>query len=112
VEKHVAAAFVRGSTLLMVQRPATGMLAGTWELPSAIGTELEVVSERVGARVASERVLGVSRHKFSHVTWETTVHLARAEGEPVGRWVDLAGVGEIPVSTCARKMVGVARKAV
>lgn len=112
VHQRVAAALLRGNAVLLVQRPPTGMLAGPWELPSGLGTDVEAVATaRVGARVIAERALGVSRHKFSHLTWETTVVSARVEGEPIGRWVNLADAGAVAVSTCVEKMLKLVRGA-
>ena len=105
-------------TWLMVQRPAEGLLASLYELPSADlapGDEPAAAAARLARALGTRARLtpgGVAEHVFSHRRWQVhtfAVDLRRGwRGKglpPSARWVgpqDLAGLG---VPTASRKVL-------
>ncbi len=105
---------------LAARRPPEGLLGGMWELP---GGDLEsgetpeagasrCLQERLGLLSKELRTLGGVNHVFTHRV--LTLHVLRAEIAPgrvrrVGydahRWVTHGALGELPLSTVARKAV-------
>ena len=59
--------------VLLHRRPATGLLAGLWELPNAKGglDAAQAAAAALGATVPG-RTVGEGRHLFSHVEWRMT----------------------------------------
>lgn len=74
VEAHTILRIFVGDRILIRKRPATGLLAGLYELIDLPGTlsHQEVqkwIQEKTGARADDIRVLGTSHHVFSHLRW-------------------------------------------
>ena len=88
------AVIARGERVLVLRRPAEGLLAGLWEFPWAEAASnedagpflAEAVAGDLGLAVQVERELAPVRHVFSHLEWRLRVFLCR--------W--LAGTGQNP----------------
>jgi A/G-specific adenine glycosylase len=111
-EATAVAAFLRDEgRILLARRPDTGLLAGLWELPGALGDDLATaLRDRVGLTLVDATPLGTVTHVFSHLRLHTTVYEARAEGVvQIGggyqeaRWVPIAEVDGMALSTSSRK---------
>jgi len=90
----------RGQRLLMWQRPADSQrLAGFWELPSP--------RQLPGLR--SGTAIGTFRHTITHHHYRITVHRGMVRGavRPL-RWIPIAALNELPLSTTARKALQLA----
>ncbi len=117
--RRVAAAIQRNGAMLLIRRPATGLLAGMWTLP---GTELRgrAAPETALTRLARElfagalRVgprLGTVRHEFSHRRWHVDVYAcalvapgsARSNG--TCRWVSRARLDRYPLASVDCKLI-------
>ena len=123
--RAVAAWIVREGRLLLARRPEGGLLGGLWELPGGVveggepdGASLRaLLLQRIGAAIAAAETLGAVAHTFSHLHLDTTVFLATlsGEGSPLGypelRWVPLADVDGMALSTLARKTLVLGRRA-
>ena len=109
----------RTGTILLQQRPASGLLARMWELPSR---ELEEGQDPHLEASALGRTLGVrgqlsyhgtSEHRFSHRLWTTHVFscetkaAAAGEGEDLA-WVEPAQAGDYAIPTAAKKTLALA----
>lgn len=90
----------RGGRILMWQRGAdSGRMAGFWELPA-----IEQVPE-----LKNVRVLGTFRHTITHHHYRVTVQVGAIGRAPRGlRWVPLAGLQALAISTTARKALRLA----
>jgi len=73
--RHYAAAVIQqGGQVLVLQRPATGLLAQMWGFPNAPGTKATLkrtLQQSLGQRMPLNRRLGKFRHSYSHFS----VHL-------------------------------------
>ena len=73
--RHYAAAVIQqGGQVLVLQRPARGLLARMWEFPNAPGTKAtlrKTLQQSLGQRMPLNRRLGKFRHSYSHFS----VHL-------------------------------------
>jgi A/G-specific adenine glycosylase len=103
-------------SVLLFRRPARGLLAGMWELPSIEGTDpaelIAYVRERTGLTTRPGAELGRLRHVFTHR--ELTLRLLRLHrtGPTLrstlsddARWFRPAELGDLPLSSLARKSV-------
>ncbi len=103
VDMHFAR-IQQGARMLVVPRPAEGLLAGTWMLPG--GRADEALEDLVLAQTGLDVRLGAARtakHVFTHRVWHMTVHDAQViDGTATGHWVDL-DAPEVALSTAARK---------
>ncbi len=112
----VAAVIREEGRILLARRPATGLLAGLWELPGGAGDTLApVLRARLGLDVLDAQRLGDVTHVFSHLRLLTTVFEASVGGTPAPpcpvrtgdyqevRWVPVASVDAMALSTLARK---------
>ena len=83
VEKKTVFIFRDGDTAALRKRPAKGLLAGLYELPSVEGhlTLEEAVAYSKGIGLAPVRVqeLGEARHIFSHVEWDMVGYLVQVD---------------------------------
>ena len=83
VEKKTVFIFRDGDTAALRKRPAKGLLAGLYELPSVEGhlTLEEAVAYSKGIGLAPVRVqeLGKARHIFSHVEWDMVGYLVQVD---------------------------------
>ena len=119
----VAAVLRRHGRLLLVRRPATGLLAGLWTLPGgelADGEEPAVVlpgrlQQRWGLEVTVGEPLGLVEHKFSHRRWRVHAYACDwAGGKPrttrdePARWVTVAGLSVYPLASLDRKLLRLA----
>jgi A/G-specific adenine glycosylase len=102
--------------LLLVQRPAEGLLAGLWgppELPLEQGRAAEegVASllEGLGLRPAtSPRRLGALEHVFTHRRWQVAVFGVQLDVEPAmsaARWWRPGQPGPAPLSRLAERIL-------
>jgi A/G-specific adenine glycosylase len=87
VVEVAAACVVADRRLLVVRRPARGLLAGMWGLPMVEGGAAELEAG-LGAKVEEELVSW--RHVFSHRVWNARLFaVSLREGAPGGaRWWD------------------------
>lgn len=113
-EEEVRLAVVRHEGRLLMVRPSTGLLAGTWRLPGGpAGADLAAcVAEQAGVRVELGDGFGEARHVFTHRAWTMRVHAGRpiAPG-PAGAgaaWIDEDALHRHGVSTAMRKALAVA----
>lgn len=115
--RAVVAWIVRDGVALLVRRPEGGLLGGLWELPGGAGADATALAaglrRRVGATVSAAEARGDVAHVFSHLHLDTTVFAASLAEEPVlaedVRWVPLADIDGMALSTLARKTLRVAR---
>jgi A/G-specific adenine glycosylase len=121
---EVAVALVRrGGRLLLVRRPATGLLANLWTLPGGEVCDGQPhepqlrlrVKETAGIDVRVGRRLETLRHTFSHRRWRVhiyTAYVARAAAAPKRRpdvcWVTPSKLADYPLATLDRKLLGAA----
>ncbi|MBO5797497.1 MAG: A/G-specific adenine glycosylase [Clostridia bacterium] len=87
--------------VLLHRRPATGLLAGLWELPNLEGPydfdKACAAAESLGATVLNSRLAGEGVHLFSHVEWRMTgVQITTSPFTPPDgyQWVSLAQLHE------------------
>jgi A/G-specific adenine glycosylase len=120
----VAGWVVRRGRALAVQRPATGLMGGMWELP---GGELDggeepatamrrTLRERVGLSVASAEPLGVVDHAFTHLQLRLHVFRCatprgrvRLDGFDAHRWLPPEAVADLPHGAATRKALTLSR---
>jgi len=104
----------RGDSLLMRQRPPSGLWAGLWEFPTleARGAgEVTAALAALGLRShAAPRPLGELEHQLTHrrfVFRPLLVRIADRDGAArvTGRWVDRAQRAELAISTAHRKIL-------
>lgn len=117
---RAAAAAIRGRAgLLLVQRPAEGMLAGLWTLPTveladgadAVTTLSAGLAKQLGCCVPVSGAVGVVTHQFTHRHLTLEVYAARwpvggrlARARVPTRWVDPAAP-DGPLATVDRKIL-------
>ncbi|WP_053365275.1 A/G-specific adenine glycosylase [Bacillus sp. FJAT-27245] len=114
-----AAVAVDGNGRILIRkRPAEGLLANLWELPSVevhppIGNapeELErFYKDALDVKIMTGEAIGQVQHVFSHLVWDVTVYVARLEG-PVAenenlRLVPLAGLSDFAFPVPHQKML-------
>lgn len=127
-ECHVVAAMAdRRGRWLFVRRPANGLWGGLWELPTTIAASRADRHDTAGAAARlADCVGGVDfdveaapfcnvTHQLSHRTVTFVGHVCRAAGSPMkaksaeARWLRLAEVSELGISTAMKKVVGTLR---
>ncbi|WP_409273912.1 A/G-specific adenine glycosylase [Neobacillus sp. SCS-31] len=104
--------------ILIRKRPAEGLLANLWELPSVevhhpIGNAREELKrfykEAFEVEIMAGEALGQVQHVFSHLVWDVTVYVARLEGPVVEneslRLVSLEGLVEFALPVPHQKML-------
>jgi A/G-specific adenine glycosylase len=106
--------------LLMLRRPSKGLLGGLWELPSCPGGDtaglLKHLDENLGLNATLQRPLGTIRHIFTHRALTLDVVELRLDAEAGSgslrksesgdaRWVGLAELEELPLSTLRKKVL-------
>jgi A/G-specific adenine glycosylase len=102
IEMAVAVIERRGRILLWQRPPDARRLAGFWELPSP---------EQL-PQPASLAEIGAFRHTITNHHYRVAVHLSRSAqkaraGKPL-RWINLANLSTLPLSTTARKALRIA----
>ena len=117
---HAAAVVVRDGRgrVLLEQRPATGLWASMWQVPTlergdraATEEEVSAFARMRGCAGAVERV-GAFTHQTSHRRVEFVVYRAAAAkcGRKTGGrvWAEPAGIGAVAVSNAQRRVMGMA----
>lgn len=125
VERRTAGMLFAGERVLLVQRPADGLLGGLWEFPNVVGGGEEGVAllkgwvdERLGFVTGGWERLGEVEHRFSHLHWIVEVvqaelvidSVAEAPLEPLA-WVTPEELHEKAVSTAMQKVWALAANA-
>jgi A/G-specific adenine glycosylase len=116
---HLAAVLARKGRVLMVRRPAEGLLGGLWEFPAVqnipgkppISALTEMLRERLGlSGVVPGEFLGTVHHVYTHFRLELHVFRcivigddAPRDGEAV-RWVEPGAAGDLPFHGAALKV--------
>ena len=76
IEERTVLLLLCGGRAALHRRPASGLLAGLWELPNALGmlTEEEALAlaDRWGCRPLSAEACGDAVHIFTHLEWHMT----------------------------------------
>ena len=100
VEERTVFLLFHGKTLALRKRPAKGLLAGLWELPSTEGALTQDQAREFLLSQGVELVEGLSpgpraKHVFSHVEWHMTAWTARVAGEAPGfTWITAGDLRE------------------
>ncbi|MHC4820396.1 MAG: A/G-specific adenine glycosylase [Planctomycetota bacterium] len=121
---HLAAAYIEDEQgrVLLVRRPETGVLAGTWELPQVeLGGEEsrsralgQALTESLGGAWAVADSCGAARHSILDMRIRCDVHRATVEGVVLTdgerrRWTDVAVRRDLATSSLVEKCLRVAR---
>ena len=81
IEKRTILLFIDSNRTALTQRPATGLLASMWELPSLDGYVSEKAvfqyAHNLGFTVNSISLLPAAKHIFSHVEWHMIGYLIK-----------------------------------
>ena len=100
VEERTVFLLFHGKKMALRKRPAKGLLAGLWELPSTEGALTQDQAREFLLSQGVELVEGLSpgpraKHVFSHVEWHMTAWTARVAGEASGfTWVTAGDLRE------------------
>jgi A/G-specific adenine glycosylase len=122
-QRHYAAAVVqqRGAVLLM-QRPAAGLLAGMWEFPNSLlrtqrGAKAALQKEmknRLGLAVSLEKRLGEFDHAYSHFSVRLQVFhhpligvRPQLDTPRKHRWLPIRHLGSLPMGRLDRRIADV-----
>jgi A/G-specific adenine glycosylase len=107
--------------LLLVQRPAPGLLGGLWKFPGGerMNNDMDMtqtlrrtIQDEVGICVKVGQWLCSAKHAYSH--FKITLHAfecTHQSGEPAARgcqdwqWVDLDDLHKMPLSRADRKII-------
>jgi len=89
----------------LLQRPARGLLAGMWELPSLpAAVEAPAVAVALGLRlIGAATALPGFRHVFTHRVWNVRPFAALGSGP--ARWVSAAELGGVPLAGPSARLV-------
>ena len=116
VAVNLAAAIVERDGKVLLVRESGGFFSGLWQFPSVRcenaaprRTALRGVLDRFGLRARIGRHIGQAQHTVTHHDVRTDVFLARLNGGSTSsnsqiRWVPLARLGRIPVSSATKKI--------
>ena len=119
-QRALAGVLLRRGRVLLLRRPARGLLGGLWELPnvadSTAAALADLVRERTGIEVAPGAALGSVRHAFSHIDLRLELLSledrggrlatnARAEAKLCGR----ADAAQLPLSALMKKVLALSR---
>ncbi len=104
---------LREGRVFLRQRPSgASIMPGFWELPMAEG---DISAVRASARLhaAEAEELGSFAHAITNTQYTVRVYLAACSGAPARdeRWFAASELGELPLSTIARKAMQLARQA-
>jgi A/G-specific adenine glycosylase len=124
LHKHITAAILldRKKRVLMVQRPASGLLGGLWKFPGGERRAKEAseealartVREELGVSVRVEKAVALVRHAYTH--FRVTFHVYRCAMEqrrPKAAekrrwmWVSEEELQRLALSKAERKILGV-----
>ncbi|MCL2812871.1 MAG: A/G-specific adenine glycosylase [Clostridia bacterium] len=110
VEKR-GVAIIRCGRQVLVQRRTERMLHGMWQFPNALDAwEPDVLLRGLGLSAEWAGDAGEAKHVFTHRVWEMRLHRFITQTPiqmPECRWVDAAGLDELPFPTA----MGAAKKA-
>jgi A/G-specific adenine glycosylase len=109
----------KGAAILMVRRPARGLLGGLWEVPSSDGESvaalLESIRNRTGVSVERAEHLGTIEHLFTHralrldvFRLERRVGRLRSREGSEARWCTRSERGNLALSRLMRKTLDLA----
>lgn len=85
IEERTVWLLIHENRVALRQRPPKGLLAGLWEFPNELGTQLP--PEWTGD-MPQGHFGGVARHIFSHVEWHLTAQVVRLEEDQLPKgWV-------------------------
>ena len=121
--KHMTAGIIldRRKRVLMVQRPASGLLGGLWKFPGGERAAKETAEEALARTVREELSLSIRvgkkvasiKHAYTH--FRVTFHVYRcaiqrgrpksSEGRPC-RWVPAEKIRRLALSKAERKILG------
>ena len=99
IEERTVWLLVHENRVALRQRAPKGLLAGLWEFPNELGTQLP--PEWTGDMTQGS-FGGVARHIFSHVEWHLTAQVVRLEEDqlPTGwvwcTWQELTDIYAVP----------------
>ena len=83
IEERTILIFRDGETAAIKKRPAKGLLAGLYELPSVSGhlnqDEVVAYSKKIGLAPIRVKPLGEAKHIFSHVEWRMIGYLVQVD---------------------------------
>lgn len=122
--RQAAAAVIRNSKgmLLIVQRPASGLLASLWKLPGGFiksgedtGNSLRCsVKEELGISIRPVKHLASVNHTYTHFRITLQAYeclLLKGTPKPIGcqnwRWVSLADLKKLPLSKIDRMVLSI-----
>lgn len=98
---------------LLVRRPASGLLAGMWELPSvtvAPPADPGAEAQRLAGRPVTS--VGMVEHRFSHRHWTIEVFAGLAgpaeramEADAGRRWIEAPELADLPLPTVSRRTI-------
>jgi A/G-specific adenine glycosylase len=126
VVRAVAAVIERGGRWLVVRRAARGLLGGLWEFPSTeladpatvVRSIVDYLQRELGVAVRDPERIRTIRHVFTHRDLRLelvcgTCASGRLRCGPYerARWVTMAELAKLPLSTLARKVEQAARQA-
>jgi len=111
----------RGSTILMVRRPSSGLLGGLWEPPALWNEDeepIETTARRtmrwaLGRTVQLEQLDEPVTHTYSHFKLQMPLFQGRVRNAETGpdawpaQWADPETLDELPVHRAARKALSV-----
>jgi len=117
----------RRGRVLVTKRPATGLMAGMWELaggdlapgePPADGLR-RALQQHTGLAVARPRLLGEVAHTFSHRVLRLHVFAidaprgrVRLDGPQAHRWVAPGELDSLAIGAATRKAIALARRGI
>ncbi|MEX2162219.1 MAG: A/G-specific adenine glycosylase [Anaerolineales bacterium] len=118
--RHFAAAVIRqGGRVLVVQRPAAGLLGSLWEFPnvrlsgahSSTATYRRALKKDLGFALPLGQHLGDFSHQYSHFNahlraFHTSLNGSRprVDSQRVFRWVPLAHLQKLPMGKLDRRI--------
>jgi A/G-specific adenine glycosylase len=117
--RRVAAAVWRNGAVLLVRRPATGLLAGLWTLPGAelrgraapSATLKRLARESLGGTLLVGPRVGAVQHAFSHQSWRVDVYACDLDAPADAlsgadcRWVSRARLAHFPLAAVDCKLL-------
>ncbi len=112
----LAAVIVRDETVLLIQRPAKGLLGGLWEFPSAEASAdsaealVAVIETEYRLKVSPVAPLTEVRHAYTHFTltesaWRCDL-VEKTENESF-QWIAFAELGNFPMGKVDRQIARV-----
>lgn len=113
---HFARLTDAAGRILLVQNPATGLLAGMWSLPggSADRPLATWVQEQAGARADMGEDAARVRHVFSHRVWDMAIRTGRVDPAACRgdvAWVHPRELADWPLAKAMRKAVAATEEA-